>query len=147
MHTINSSVIEFRVPDTRCIEKQVLDVDNSGGLSSIEFRLSIRDLVRGFECLVLFPWMTDTIAFIQDFTPRIHISEEDFNIMTRGGSLLDENGQLGLVQFEEVMREQIKQFVRRQITNTLIIGPNSVDSEIVQLSTMKAILQEQVSDF
>ena len=67
--------------------------------------------------------------------------------MTRGGSLLDENGQLGLVQFEEVMREQIKQFVRRQITNTLIIGPNSVDSEIVQLSTMKAILQEQVSDF
>ena len=67
--------------------------------------------------------------------------------MTRGGSLLDENGQLGLVQFEEVMREQIKQFVRRQITNTLIIGPNSVDSEIVQLSTMKAILQEQASDF
>ena len=67
--------------------------------------------------------------------------------MTRGGSLLDENRQLGLVQFEEVMREQIKQFVRRQITNTLIIGPNSVDSEIVQLSKMKAILQEQVSDF
>ena len=91
--------------------------------------------------------MTHPIALIQDFTPRIHISEEDFNIMTRGGSLLDENGQLGLVQFEEVMREQIKQFVRRQITNTLIIGPNSVDSEIVQLSKMKAILQEQVSDF
>ena len=44
---------------------------------------------------------------VQDFTPRIHISEEDFGVMTRGGELLDDEGQLRIEAFEEVMRDQV----------------------------------------
>ena len=44
----------------------------------------------------------------QDFSPRIHLSEEDFLVMTRGGGLLDEEGMLRMGAFEEVMREQVR---------------------------------------
>jgi hypothetical protein len=64
--------------------------------------------------------------------------------MTRGGELLDQEGQLRLGNFEDLMRDQIKQFVRRQLSNTLTVGPHFVAAETVQLSTMKAILHEQV---
>ena len=43
----------------------------------------------------------------QDFTPRIHVSEEDFAIITRDGVLLDDDGQLRAPQFEEAMRLQV----------------------------------------
>ncbi len=84
------------------------------------------------------------MLLVQDFTPRIHLSEEDFAVMTRNGTLLDSEGQLQLETFDEIMRDQIKQYVRRQITNTLTVGPQCVATETVQLSTMKAILHEQV---
>ncbi len=79
----------------------------------------------------------------QDFKPRINLSEEDFAIMTRGGALLDYDGLLGIEAFEVVMKDQVKRFVQRQLTNILAIGRCS-DAEEVQLSTMKAILHEQV---
>jgi hypothetical protein len=58
----------------------------------------------------------------QNFTPRIHISEEDFASITRYGKLLDGEGHLGFVEFEHVMRSQIKLFVQRQLSNTLTAG-------------------------
>lgn len=84
---------------------------------------------------------------LQDFTPRMHLSEEDFKVMTRGGALLDSEDQLCFENFEELMRDQIRQFVRRQLTNTLTVGPQCVPVETVQLSTIKAILHEQVFEF
>ncbi len=42
-----------------------------------------------------------------------------------------------------VMKDQVKRFVQRQLTNILAIGRCS-DAEEVQISTMKAILYEQV---
>ncbi len=59
---------------------------------------------------------------MQDFTPRIHISDEDFAIITSSGDLLDEEGHLGFQEFEQVMRSQIKLFVQRQLSNTLTAG-------------------------
>ena len=64
--------------------------------------------------------------------------------MTRNGALLDDDGQLRVDAFVEVMREQVRRYVRQQLTNTLVIG-RCVGAEAVQLSTMKAILHEQVS--
>jgi hypothetical protein len=81
----------------------------------------------------------------QDFTPRINLSEEDFAIMTRGGQLLDEDGLLSIEAFEVVLKDQVKRFVQRQLTNILAIGRCS-NAEEVQLSTMKAILHEQVAE-
>jgi hypothetical protein len=79
----------------------------------------------------------------QDFTPRINLSEEDFAIITRDGELLDDEGLLNMEAFEMVMKDQVKRFVQRQLTNILAIGRCS-DAEEVQISTMKAILYEQV---
>jgi hypothetical protein len=80
---------------------------------------------------------------LQDFTPQIHLSDEDFAVMTQCGKLLDAEGLLRIDQFEDIMREQMKRFVQRQLTNTLAIRPCTVLEE-VQLTTMKAILQGQV---
>ena len=63
--------------------------------------------------------------------------------MTRGGELLDDDGLLSIEAFQVVMKDQVKRFVQRQLTNILAIGRCS-DAEEVQLSTMKAILHEQV---
>ncbi len=85
----------------------------------------------------------ESVSAKQDFTPRINLSEEDFAIMTRNGALLDDDGLLNIEAFEVVMKDQVKRFVQRQLTNILAIGRCS-DAEEVQLSTMKAILHEQV---
>ncbi len=80
----------------------------------------------------------------QDFTPRIHLSDEDFAVITRCCTLHDSGGLLSIEQFEEVMRDQMNRFVQRQLTNTLAIQRFTGSGE-VQLTTMKAILQEQVN--
>jgi hypothetical protein len=54
---------------------------------------------------------------MQNFSPRIHMAPSDFVAFTRGGSLCDERGQLGEVQFELAMREQILLFIQSQLTN------------------------------
>jgi hypothetical protein len=38
----------------------------------------------------------------QDFSPRIHISDSDFAIITRNGALCDPGGGLGPTAFETV---------------------------------------------
>ena len=82
---------------------------------------------------------------LQEFTPRIYLSEEDFAVMTLGGTLLDPEGQLRLDKFEELMRDQMRQYVLRQLTNTLNVGAQCVAVEAIQLTTMKAVLHEQVA--
>jgi hypothetical protein len=62
---------------------------------------------------------------------------------THSGTLLDAEGLLHVNQFEELMRDQMKRLVHRQLTNTLAIQ-QCTGSEEIQLMTMKAILQEQV---
>ena len=49
---------------------------------------------------------------------RIHIATSDYVAFTRGGTLCDERGQLGVVQFELAMREQILLFIQGQLTNS-----------------------------
>jgi hypothetical protein len=53
----------------------------------------------------------------QNFTPRIHIAPSDFVAFTHGGSLCDGKGQLGVIQFELAMREQILLYIQGQLTN------------------------------
>ena len=43
----------------------------------------------------------------QEFNPRINLSDEDFLVMTHGGSLLDGNGALRPAAFEAAMRDQV----------------------------------------
>ena len=79
---------------------------------------------------------------MQDFKPRIHLSESDYAVLTQGGALCDENGNLGPEQFEEALRNQMKLYMQRQLSNALILGASS-RTELVQLGTLKAVLREQ----
>ncbi len=44
----------------------------------------------------------------QDFRPRIHLTESDFASITANGALCGPDGQLGAVEFENVMRKQVR---------------------------------------
>jgi hypothetical protein len=44
--------------------------------------------------------------FDQPFRPKLHMTEADFHIITRNGSLCDSEGGLGVREFELVMRDQ-----------------------------------------
>jgi len=39
--------------------------------------------------------------------PQVHISEDDWDVMTVNGSLLNSSGELGEAEFEMVMRRQV----------------------------------------
>ncbi len=94
-----------------------MDTDESMGLSSIEFWMGIRKLVRdridmavlSFSSIIistfadfllvqfeigLFLTISGFLSANQDFSPKIHISEEDFDVITNNGSLLNEQGQV-----------------------------------------------------
>jgi hypothetical protein len=106
------------LPKVICIVLQILDTDESLGLSSIEFRLGIRKLVWNHN-LVVSSHIACSVACVltmrrvifskqagfattqqflfwamQDFVPKIHISEEDFDVITNNGTLLNEQGQV-----------------------------------------------------
>jgi hypothetical protein len=80
--------------------------------------------------------------YLQDFKPRIHISESDYAVLTKGWALCDEDGNLGPEQFEAALRNQMKLFTQRQLSNALILGTSS-RAELVQLGTLKVVLREQ----
>ncbi len=71
---------------------QVLDADESKGLNSKEFRMGLRKLVSLYKC----KWQGVKILTKsqQDFNPPIHISDEDFAVITNNGDLLDQDGQV-----------------------------------------------------
>ncbi len=45
--------------------------------------------------------------FEQPFRPKLHMTEADFQGITRGGRLCDPEGGIGCKEFELVMREQV----------------------------------------
>ena len=51
---------------------------------------------------------------MQDFHPRIHMTDSDFASITLDGKLCDAKGQLGPREFEEVMRRQVPVIISRQ---------------------------------
>ena len=65
-------------------------------------------------------WRDDAAArfFRQDFQPRIHVTSSDFASITDNGALCDENGQLGPVEFENVIRRQIVEMLQAKLILT-----------------------------
>jgi hypothetical protein len=77
----------------------------------------------------------------QDFKPRIHMTDSDFQSIIAGISCPD--GQLGATEFDTVMRQQIKHAAQAKLA--LVGGVRSADDiEFMQFGTLKLILLEQV---
>ena len=80
----------------------------------------------------------------QNFKPRIHMTDSDFQSITEG--LLNADGQLGPVQFEAVMKRQIKNVIQTKLA--LVGGMRSTeDLEFMQFGALKMVLLEQVDLF
>lgn len=51
---------------------------------------------------------------------HIHLSEEDFNIITYDKKWCNRKGLLGVDEFERVMRDQLKLYVQRQMARSMV---------------------------
>uniref|UniRef100_A0A7S0MVB5 EF-hand domain-containing protein n=2 Tax=Cryptomonas curvata TaxID=233186 RepID=A0A7S0MVB5_9CRYP len=105
----------------RCLYER-LDSDQSGGLDSYEFCAAINKL---------------------DFTPRIHISDSDFASITQDGELCDARGQLGLDEFERVMRRQIRHLAQSKLSLISHGDRSPAEVDFMQFGTLKMIFMEQ----
>jgi hypothetical protein len=76
-----------------------LDEDCSGGLDFTEFQHGIKDLAM-----------------------KIHVTRDDFDIITDNGKHLNRNAELNREQFQEVMRGELWQFSHRELTNVLSLS-------------------------
>ncbi len=56
---------------------------------------------------------------LQDFKPRIHVSESDFATITLEGELCNSSGKLGRDHFEAVFRRMLKLYTQRQVQTYL----------------------------
>jgi hypothetical protein len=77
----------------------------------------------------------------QDFKPRIHMTDSDFQSITSG--LCGPDGTLGPLEFEAVMRRQIKQATQAKLA---LVGDvrSPEDLEFMQFGALKMLLLEQV---
>jgi hypothetical protein len=77
----------------------------------------------------------------QDFKPRIHLTDSDFQSITAG--LCTPDGQLGPLEFEAVMRRQIKHATQAKLA---LVGNmrSPEDLEFMQFGALKMLLLEQV---
>eukprot|EP00802_Teleaulax_amphioxeia_P003793 Tamp_03796.p1 GENE.Tamp_03796~~Tamp_03796.p1 ORF type:complete len:550 (+),score=64.90 Tamp_03796:1674-3323(+) len=73
--------------------------------SNDDKKLSFAEIAEGFRMLKL--------------KPRINLTEEDINAMTRGGQICSEFGVLTAKEFEHMLRSELLSYVQRQATNQL----------------------------
>jgi len=74
---------------------QALDSDGSE-------RLSYEEIVEGLKKIPLFD--------------HVHLAKEDFDSFAMNGALLDDKGEISMQNFEIAMREQVREYMYRQMT-------------------------------
>ena len=57
---------------------------------------------------------------LQDFRPRIHITNSDFASITQNGALCDVNGHLGPDEFADVIRRQVTTLTRESFAGLYV---------------------------
>jgi len=78
----------------------------------------------------------------QDFDPKIHLTDLDFMSLTDNLKLCDEDGQLGLKEFEVVMRRQMRQLVQSKLVLTTL-DRAAEESDFMIHGPLKVLLMEQ----
>ena len=95
------------------------DADGSGGLDYGEFQQGIRKLPGG--C--------------------IHMTEDDFDLITEWGKHLGVTGEFDVRQFREMMKGELWRFSRRQLKNVLAESTNNEFKSIVLMLKLMEIRQ------
>ena len=76
-----------------------LDEDGSGGLDFKEFKCGVKNMAM-----------------------NIHLTRDDFDIITENGKHLNRNAEFGREQFQEMMRGELWRFSRRELSNVLSLS-------------------------
>ena len=95
------------------------DADGSGGLDYGEFQQGIRKLPGG--C--------------------IHMTEDDFDLITEWGKHLGVTGEFDVSQFREMMKGELWRFSRRQLKNVLAESTNNEFKSIILMLKLMEIRQ------
>ena len=90
-----------------------LDVDDSGGLNFEEFRTGLKYITLKDET---------TGAQIDG----VHLTHDDFEILTDQGRLLGCNGEFGRSKFTEMMLAELQRYSRRALKNCVMLTDNKV---------------------
>jgi len=100
---------------------QVLDVDQNGTLDFQEIMIGLRKI----EC-----------------SPRINLSLEDLEKYTADAGLDPKHGVLSLKDFEAVMRNQLKEYAQRSITDAMLSSDDNTTSASLASFKMLLIMTE-----
>ena len=93
-----------------------LDTDDSGGLNFEEFREGLKHMTLKDETSQMRCGPTD----------GIHITPDDFEILTDSGRLLGPNGEFNRQQFTSMMLGELQRYSRRHIKNSVVLSENKV---------------------
>jgi len=102
---------------------RILDVDESQGLSYTELSEGLKKL---------------------NFSPGIHLSREDFDVITLKGALCDENDELDVERFGQVIKYQLRLFVERNLSSAmqgLALDEGGNDGCVV-VSSLKMVMMQ-----
>ena len=101
-----------------------LDEDSSGGLNFEEFQAGVMNII-------------DTI----------HLTHDDFDIITEHGKHLGPTQEFNIQQFQEMMKGELWRFSRRELNNVLSVsGDEQFRSIILMLKIMEASTRSSLSD-
>jgi len=93
-----------------------LDEDESGGLTFREFRMGLKQ-----------------------FSSHIHITREDFDIVTENGKHLGATNEFNREQFQTMMKKELWRYSRRELANVLSVkGDEQFNSTILMLKMMES---------
>uniref|UniRef100_A0A6U5CI52 PH domain-containing protein n=3 Tax=Hemiselmis andersenii TaxID=464988 RepID=A0A6U5CI52_HEMAN len=98
---------------------QVLDMDDSMTLSYMELSEGLKKL---------------------KVKPMIYLSEEDFDAITCGRELCNEEGQITYESFERIMKIQLKLYVQRQMANAMELADRSGSQSSTVLFVLKQLI-------
>jgi len=101
-----------------------LDEDDSGGLTFEEFSSAVKSIKR-----------------------NIHMTKDDFDVITDSGRLLGSTDEFNAQQFQEMMKGELKRYSKREINNVLSVsGDESFRSLILMLKILQMEMNTSLND-
>jgi len=94
-------------------------------------------------------YMTLTDPDSLEVTYGIHVTYDDFEILTENGELLGSNGDFNQEQFTQMMIGELKRFAQRHLTNSVVLSssreflPTVMMNKMSALTNMHSIVQVQ----
>jgi voltage-gated sodium channel len=100
---------------------QTLDRDSSGSIGYHELQQSLKEL---------------------DLSPPIIVHEDDYDVLTMGSTLCDDDGEFDHKQFQWIMEAEMKRYAMRELS----VAMNEGDKQIAQMCLVLKLLFFSVDD-